>query len=457
MTRRNRTQPPSDRLSHEASKDAEQEPRVLAIGRDRRRTEAVDASRRGFFLRGLRAAGVGAAIAGGAAAGCGGGGGGGGRGTTRERVCFQYFHPAHSGGVTAVALSPDRAVVASAGGDGSVKLWDAATYTLRRTYSGHSSAVRSVAFSSDGARIVSQSAGSAQVWEVATGTKLAEYLGHTTGCVAVFKENDAWVASAGDSDGSFHVWNAVTGALVWKHVLQKDGDAAFQAICGLAWRQDSLAAVGSPKNDATGRVGVANLDSGGVYSTWYLEGVTGRYDSVAVSPDHSRVAAASPGGKLDVWAWTGSRLWRHDFGTSMGSRTRVAFSADGASVAAAVRAVAVFRAGTGEFVEGFNDVSGEATPAVAFDLSSHRIVMATVTAGLRMVDLASGATRGFFGDASLGEAGRGSACDDPSVPDLVGCTCDAVCHCDSVCGCESDSSVPCPCVSDMSPHYWFPT
>jgi eukaryotic-like serine/threonine-protein kinase len=106
-------------------------------------------------------------------------------------------------------------VVGLAGTSGGFGLW--ALSQQRRmgstlvTYTGHLSQVATVAWSPDGKRIASPSAGpekNVQIWDVTSGTTIYIYCGHTLGVNDVAWSPDGQYIASASNDGTVRVWQA---------------------------------------------------------------------------------------------------------------------------------------------------------------------------------------------------------------------------------------------------------
>jgi hypothetical protein len=118
----------------------------------------------------------------------------------------------HSGPVLGCAFAPDGKTFVSASGDGTLKLWDAATGKELRTFTGHKAYVRGCAFSPDGTRLVSASDDQTlKLWDAAGGKELRTFTGHKAdvwGCA--FSPDGTRLVSASD-DQTLKLWDTAGG------------------------------------------------------------------------------------------------------------------------------------------------------------------------------------------------------------------------------------------------------
>jgi WD40 repeat protein/DNA-binding SARP family transcriptional activator len=244
-----------------------------------------------------------------------------------------------------VSWSPDGRLLA-ASSEGTARVWDAETGTLRYTLLGHSGFVLSVAWSADSSRLVTGgSDGTAKVWEIGSdgGRERWSLSAQETksGIVGVAFSSDGARVMAGDAAGSaVQVWD-----------LGPTGDAEFANLPAPGYPAAEFMPDGRRVVTSSWEGRLDRLGAGAV-TIWDLQ--TGResrtigpatdyfnFESFAVSPDGSSIALGGNSERGDVGGASAARAWDTSSGEELWrighDRTvnEVAFSPDGEHVATA--------------------------------------------------------------------------------------------------------------------------
>jgi WD40 repeat protein len=289
----------------------------------------------------------------------------------RERLCLPSDGPA--------AFSPDGARIVTAGGDGTARVWDAATGACLAACEGHKDRVYHAAFSPDGARILTASNDcTARVWDAETGACLATCEGHTYWVNhAAFSPDGARILTA-SGDRTARVWDAATGACL--AACEGHTDSVTHA----AFSPDG-ARVLTASGDRTARV----WDAATGASLAICEGHTDWVYHAAFSPDGGRILTASRDRTARVWdAATGACLTACE-----GHTDRVyhaVFSADDARILTASwdRTARVWDVATGACVSSYEGHTDWVYHA-AFSPDGARILTASADRTARVWDAAT--------------------------------------------------------------------
>lgn len=233
-------------------------------------------------------------------------------------------------GLLAFAFSPDGKMLATAGQNQPIRLWDRASLTELRRCGEAGIDWTHLAFSSDGKLLASAgSEQTVQLWDVASGRKLRTLGGHSgRTTAAVFSPDGKLLATAGQ-DATIRLWEPATGKEV-RDLRGKRGTSAL-AFSPDGTRLASGDARQDGDNMALSPVRLWDVTTG--REEWHVAGHQYMVGSLGFSPDGKKLVSGTGGAVLHVWdVATGKDLL--PFAEPQSFIDSVAFSPDGKTVAA---------------------------------------------------------------------------------------------------------------------------
>jgi WD40 repeat protein len=230
----------------------------------------------------------------------------------------------HQAIVSCIAFSPDGKVLASGSGDRTIRIWEVATGRELRQLRGHASYIGSIDFSSDGKTLASSGADNTlRLWSVAKGEELRQMPcapGRGTSGTA-FSPDGKFVV-AGSEDRSIRLWEVATG----KEIRQFVGHTVLPHSAKFS-RDGKRLVSGSME----GKVRIWDVDSGGELRE--IKAV-GKVWTVRFSPDGKLIASGGRDCILQLWDAESGKEIRRMLGHASGV-SEVAFSPDGKTIASA--------------------------------------------------------------------------------------------------------------------------
>jgi WD40 repeat protein len=245
----------------------------------------------------------------------------------------------HTAAVLTVAFSPDQTMSASAGADGTIRLWDNRTGEAIRQIELSGQIITGVAFSPEGTHLLAATTDhNLYLFDTQTGEELRSLTGHDDMVTDVVFSADGHRALSGSLDKTLRLWDVDSG----EQLLRLEGHtgvilavalSADGRIAASSAGDETIADTADDEIDRTVRIW--DLNSGEALHTLEPEG--GFVRTVAISPDGRSALTATwsaQGAVISLWDLDTGENVRNFFGHS-DVITSIRFSPDGRTLLSA--------------------------------------------------------------------------------------------------------------------------
>lgn len=206
-----------------------------------------------------------------------------------------------------------------------IRIWDPATGKMERALHGHADAIEAAALSRDGKILVTASVDqTAKVWDVAGGKETQTLKGHTGAVLTIAITADGKKVATGSADRTVKIWDAVTG----KELASFKIERIVKVPAPKTMDKDKKPAAKDKKVEAKDKKKEA--DPKAKKETEVKE--LGRdFTAVAFSPDGKRLAAGNLDGDIKIYDVDGAKEVKEI--KAPDGIWALAFTADGAKLA----------------------------------------------------------------------------------------------------------------------------
>ncbi len=261
----------------------------------------------------------------------------------------------HEGDVYAVAYSPDGKLLASAGRDGTARVWNVSQGKQVFVLVGHTNEVNEVEFAPDGQTLATCSDdGTVRVWDGHSGAPSVHLSGHVGGSRCLAYSPDGSLLASGGEDSLVRLWDTTTG----QEVAALQGHRGGISTVTFS-RDGQMLASGDSKS----RVKVWRVSTFSEVLT--IDDLAGNVSDVEFAPDCQTIATADEDRCVNLWEVATGSL-RSTYSGHVNVVQSLSFSPEGQQLVTASkdRTVRVWDVASGNTLNVFAGHAGRAWSAV---------------------------------------------------------------------------------------------